>query len=56
MNAIPKLAPGEGLTSEEFLAITATRPQEECWERIEGVPILNPSGMALLEDLQGTGA
>jgi Uma2 family endonuclease len=43
MNAIPKLAPGEGLTIEEFLAFTATRPQEERWELIEGVPVLNPS-------------
>lgn len=43
MNAIPKLEPGEGLTIEEFLAFTATRPQEERWELIEGVPVLNPS-------------
>jgi len=43
MNAIPKLAPGEGLTIEEFLAFTATRPQEERWELVEGVPVLNPS-------------
>ena len=43
MNAIPKLAPGEGLTIAEFLAFTATRPQEERWELVEGVPVLNPS-------------
>lgn len=43
MNAIPKLAPGQGFTIEEFLAFTATRPQEERWELIEGVPVLNPS-------------
>ena len=43
MNAIPKLGPGQGFTIEEFLAFTATRPQEERWELIEGVPVLNPS-------------
>jgi len=43
MNAVPKLAPGEGLTIDEFLAFTATRPQEERWELVEGVPVLNPS-------------
>ena len=47
MNAIPKLAPGEGLTIEEFLAFTATRPQEERWELVEGVPILNPSPLQI---------
>ncbi|MDX2155376.1 MAG: Uma2 family endonuclease [Hyphomicrobiaceae bacterium] len=46
MNAIPKLTPGEGLTIAEFLAFTATRPQEERWELIEGVPVLNPSPIA----------
>jgi Uma2 family endonuclease len=47
MNAIPKLAPGEGLTIEEFLAFTASRPQEERWELIEGVPVLNPSPIGI---------
>lgn len=32
-----------GLTIEEFLEFTETRPQEERWELIEGVPVLNPS-------------
>ncbi len=43
MNAIPKLAPEQGLTIDEFLAFAATRPQEERWELIEGRPALNPS-------------
>ena len=43
MNVRPKLAPEQQMTIEEFLAFTDTRPQEECWELIEGVPVLNPS-------------
>ncbi|MFM9939309.1 MAG: Uma2 family endonuclease [Hyphomicrobiaceae bacterium] len=43
MNAIPKFPPEQQLTIEEFLAFTATRPQGERWELIEGVPIMNPS-------------
>ena len=31
------------MTIEEFLAFTDTRPQEERWELIEGVPVMNPS-------------
>ena len=31
------------MTIEEFLAFTDTRPQEERWELIEGVPFMNPS-------------
>jgi Uma2 family endonuclease len=31
------------MTIEEFLAFTATRPQEEHWELIEGVPVMNAS-------------
>jgi Uma2 family endonuclease len=31
------------MTIEEFLAFTDTRPQEEHWELIEGVPVLSPS-------------
>ncbi len=42
MNAHTKLAPELQLTIKEFLAFTATRPQEERWELIEGVAILNP--------------
>ena len=43
MNVRPKLAPEQQLTIEEFLAFTDTRPQEERWELIEGVAVLNPS-------------
>ena len=39
----PQLAPDEQMTIEEFLAFTASRPDEERWELIEGVPVLNPS-------------
>ena len=43
MTAHPKLAPEQQLTIEEFLAFTDTRPDEERWELIEGVAIMNPS-------------
>src|SRR3981081_4672199 len=43
MAARPKLAPEQQMTIEEFLAFTDSRPEEERWELIEGVPILNPS-------------
>jgi Uma2 family endonuclease len=43
MTARPKLAPEQQLTIEEFLAFTETRPDEERWELIEGVAVLNPS-------------
>ena len=43
MTARPKLAPDQQMTIEEFLAFTDTRPEEERWELIEGVPVLNPS-------------
>lgn len=39
----PQLAPDEQMTIEEFLAFTASRPDEERWELIEGVPRLNAS-------------
>ena len=39
----PKLAEHEQLTVEEFLAFADTRPQEERWELIEGMAVLNPS-------------
>jgi Uma2 family endonuclease len=39
----PKVAPEQQMTIEEFLAFTDTRPEEERWELIEGVPVLNPS-------------
>ena len=43
MNVRPKLAPDQQMTIEEFLAFTETRPQEERWELIEGVAVMNPS-------------
>jgi Uma2 family endonuclease len=43
MSAHAKLAPEQQMTIEEFLAFTDTRPDEERWELIEGMPVLNPS-------------
>jgi Uma2 family endonuclease len=43
MTARTKLAPEQQMTIEEFLAFTDTRPDEERWELIEGVAIMNPS-------------
>lgn len=43
MAARTRLAPEDQMTIEEFLAFTATRPDEERWELIEGVPVMNPS-------------
>lgn len=43
MSARPKFAPQDQMTIEEFLAFTETRPDEERWELIEGVPVLNAS-------------
>jgi Uma2 family endonuclease len=38
-----KLALEQLMNVEEFLAFTASRPQEERWELIEGQPVMNPS-------------
>ncbi len=43
MSVRPKLAPEDQMTVEEFLAFTGTRPDEERWELVEGVPVLNAS-------------
>jgi Uma2 family endonuclease len=43
MSAHAKLAPEQQMTIEEFLAFTDSRPDEERWELIEGMPVLNPS-------------
>ena len=43
MNIHQKFKPHREMTIEDFLAFTDTRPQEELWELIEGVPVLNPS-------------
>ncbi len=40
---VSKLADHEQMTIEEFLAFTAERPDNERWELIEGVAILNAS-------------
>ena len=37
----PKLAEADQMTIEEFLAFTDSRPDEERWELIEGVPVMN---------------
>lgn len=39
----PQHARNHKMTIEEFLAFTDTRPQEEHWELIEGMPVLGPS-------------
>jgi Uma2 family endonuclease len=39
----PRLAPEELMTIEEFLAFTETRPDDERWELIEGVPVMQAS-------------
>jgi Uma2 family endonuclease len=38
-----KLPESEQMTVEEFLAFTAARPDEERWELVEGVAVLNAS-------------
>src|SRR6185503_4745603 len=43
MTARPKLAPDQQMTIEEFLAFADTRPEEERWELIEGVAVMNPA-------------
>ena len=42
-----------GLTIEEFLAFTATRPDGERWELIEGQPVLNPSPLRIHQQIGG---
>ena len=39
----PALDEQDQMTIEEFLAFTDTRPDDERWELIEGVPVLNAS-------------
>ena len=43
MSVRPKFAPQDQMTVEEFLAFTQTRPDEERWELIEGMPVMNAS-------------
>ncbi len=41
------------MTAEEFFAFTATRPDDEKWELIEGEPVLNPSPTRLHQRILG---
>jgi Uma2 family endonuclease len=43
MTVRPKLTPEQQMTIEEFLAFAAARPDEERWELIEGVAVMNPA-------------
>ncbi|HEY5225848.1 MAG TPA: Uma2 family endonuclease [Methylovirgula sp.] len=43
----------EPMTAEEFFAFTATRPDEEKWELIEGEPVLNASASHLHQRIVG---
>jgi Uma2 family endonuclease len=43
MPAHPQLALQDQMTIEEFLSFTETRPDDERWELIEGVAVLNAS-------------
>jgi Uma2 family endonuclease len=43
MSVRPVFALKDQMTVEEFLAFTQSRPDEERWELIEGVPVLNAS-------------
>src|SRR5262245_55764944 len=43
----PQLAPEERMTIEEFLAFTESRPDDERWELIEGVPVMQAAPTAL---------
>jgi len=47
MIARPQPAYQGQMTVEEFLAFTDTRPDEERWELIEGVPVLSPAPVQL---------
>ena len=47
MNAHQKLAPEQQMTVREFLAFTASRPNGERWELIEGVAVLNAAPVQL---------
>ena len=40
---IPRLPPAQQMTIRQFLAFTRSRPDDERWELMEGVPVLRPS-------------
>jgi Uma2 family endonuclease len=43
----------EPMTADEFFAFTATRPDEEKWELIDGEPIMNASASFLHQTIAG---
>lgn len=43
MNIRPTFPHNPQMKIDEFLAFTDQRPQDERWELIEGIPVLNPS-------------
>jgi len=49
---VPFLDPGP-MNAEEFFAFTATRPDDEKWELIDGEPILNASASRLHQKIAG---
>ena len=49
----PHLAPELQLTIDEFLAFTESRPQEERWELIEGVAVMNASPVEFHQVIAG---
>lgn len=49
---VPHLDQGP-MSAEEFFAFTATRPDEEKWELIDGEPILNASASRLHQKIVG---
>lgn len=49
-----KLPPPEsGLSIDQFLAFTRSRPDEERWELIEGVPVMNASPVRIHQLISG---
>jgi Uma2 family endonuclease len=53
MPARPQLAPEDQMTIEEFLSFTDTRPDDEKWELIEGVPVMSPSPVSFHQLIVG---
>ena len=49
---VPHLDSGP-MRAEEFFAFTATRPDDEKWELIEGEPVLNASASRLHQKIVG---
>lgn len=53
MSARPQLAPEDQMTIDEFLSFTDTRPDDEKWELIEGVPVKSPSPVSFHQLIVG---